>query len=118
MTRRYAWAWFNMLKNTNANAVRFHAQPYPSFYMDVADEMGICVLDETGIWSSDGGPKIDSEDYWESCVEHIRRLIKRDKNHPSVFGWSVCNETVPVAVNVFKAPEALVNASCRKSTVG
>lgn len=108
MTRRYAWAWFNMLKNTNANAVRFHAQPYPSFYMDVADEMGICVLDETGIWSSDGGPKIDSEAYWESCVEHIRRLIKRDKNHPSVFGWSVCNETVPVAVNVFKAPEALV----------
>lgn len=108
MTRRYAWSWFNMLKDTHANAVRFHAQPYPSFYMDVADEMGICVLDETGIWSSDGGPKIDSEDYWESCAEHIRRLIKRDKNHASVFGWSVCNETVPVAVHVFKAPEELV----------
>jgi len=108
MTRRYAWAWFNMLKDTHVNAVRFHAQPYPAFYMDVADEMGICVLDETGIWSSDGGPKIDSEEYWNSCVEHIHRLIKRDKNHASVFGWSVCNETVPVAVNVFKAPETLV----------
>lgn len=109
MTRRYAWVWFNMLKDTHANAVRFHAQPYPEFYMDVADEMGICVMDETGIWSSDGGPKIDSEAYWESCAEHIRRLIKRDKNHASVFGWSVCNETVPVAVHVFKAPEELVN---------
>lgn len=108
MTRRYAWAWFNMLKDTHANAVRFHAQPYPGFYMDVADEMGICVLDETGIWSSDGGPKIDSEEYWDSCAEHIRQLIKRDKNHASVFGWSVCNETVPVAVHVFKAPEELV----------
>lgn len=108
MTRRYAWAWFTMLKDANANAVRFHAQPFPRFYLDMADEMGICVLDETGIWSSDGGPKIDSEAYWESCVEHIRRLVKRDKNHASVFGWSVCNETVPVAVHVFKAPEELV----------
>jgi beta-galactosidase len=108
MTRRYAWAWFNMLKDANANAVRFHAQPFPRFYLDVADEMGICALDETGIWSSDGGPKIDSEAYWNSCIEHIRRLIHRDKNHPSVFGWSVCNETLPVAVHVFKAPEELV----------
>lgn len=108
MTRRYAWAWFTMLKDVNANAVRFHAQPFPRFYMDLADEMGICVLSETGIWSSDGGPKIDSEAYWESCVEHIKRLIKRDKNHASIFGWSVCNETVPVAVHVFKAPEELV----------
>ncbi|MFC4673788.1 glycoside hydrolase family 2 protein [Dysgonomonas termitidis] len=108
MTRRYTWAWFSMLKDANANAVRFHAQPFPRFYLDVADEMGICVLDETGIWSSDGGPKIDSDDYWESCAAHIRRLIKRDKNHASVFGWSVCNETVPVVMHVFKAPESLI----------
>lgn len=114
MTRRYAWAWFDMLKSANANAVRFHAQPFPRFYLDVADEMGICVLDETGIWSSDGGPKIDSEDYWDSCAEHLRRLIKRDKNHASVFGWSVCNETVPVAVHVFKAPEELVQRQLKE----
>ena len=43
MTRRYAWGWFKMLKDANANAVRLHAQPYPSFYLDMADEMGICV---------------------------------------------------------------------------
>lgn len=114
MTRRYAWAWFNMLKDIHANAVRFHAQPYPGFYMDMADEMGICVLDETGIWSSDGGPKIDSEAYWDNCVEHIRRLVKRDKNHASVFGWSVCNETVPVAMHVFKAPEELIERQLKE----
>ncbi|MDL2303810.1 hypothetical protein LJC72_00525 [Bacteroides sp. OttesenSCG-928-D19] len=108
MTRRYAWAWYTMLKDANANAVRLHAQPFPKFYMDMADEMGICVLSETGIWSSDGGPKIDSDDYWKNCAEHLRRLIGRDKNHASIFGWSVCNETVPVAVHVFKAPEELI----------
>jgi hypothetical protein len=108
MTRRYAWAWFNMLKDANANAVRLHAEPFPQFYLDMADEMGICVLDETGIWSSDGGPKIDSDEYWVSCESHLKKLINRDKNHPSIFGWSVCNETVPVVMHVFKAPESLV----------
>ncbi|MDP4238442.1 MAG: glycoside hydrolase family 2 TIM barrel-domain containing protein [Bacteroidota bacterium] len=108
MTRRYAWAWFNMLKDANANAVRLHAQPFPRFYLDVADEMGICVLDETGIWASDGGPKIDSDEYWNRCELHLRKLITRDRNHPAVFGWSVCNENLPVAMYVFKAPEELV----------
>ena len=108
MTRRYAWGWFKMLKDANANAVRLHAQPYPSFYLDVADEMGICVLDETGIWSSDGGPKMDSEDYWIYCKKHVKSLVMRDRNHPAVFGWSVCNETVPVVINVFHAPESMV----------
>ncbi|AHW60589.1 glycosyl hydrolase family 2 [Draconibacterium orientale] len=108
MTRRYAWAWFQMLKDANANAVRLHAQPYPSFYLEVADEMGICVLDETGIWSSDGGPKMDSDAYWEYCKEHVKSLVIRDRNHASVFGWSVCNETLPVAIHVFHAPESIV----------
>jgi hypothetical protein len=108
MTRRYAWGWFKMLKDANANAVRLHAQPYPSFYLDVADEVGICVLDETGIWSSDGGPKMDSDDYWIYCKKHVKSLVMRDRNHPAVFGWSVCNETVPVVINVFHAPESIV----------
>jgi beta-galactosidase len=105
MTRRYAWGWYKMLKDAHANAVRLHAQPYPSFYLDVADEAGICVLPETGIWSSDGGPKMDSDDYWVYCRKHVKDMVLRDRNHPSVFGWSVCNETLPVVINVFRAPE-------------
>ena len=107
MTRRYAWGWYRMLKDANANAVRLHAQPYPSFYLDVADEMGICVLPETGIWSSDGGPKMDSDDYWIYCRKHVQDMVLRDRNHPSVFGWSVCNETLPVVINVMRAPESI-----------
>ncbi|HEV2478313.1 MAG TPA: GDSL-type esterase/lipase family protein [Puia sp.] len=108
LTRRYAWAWYTMLKAAHVNAVRLHAQPYPSFYLDMADEMGILVLDETAMWASDGGPDITSDDYWTRAADHLRNLIIRDRNHPSVFGFSVCNENIPVAVNVFHAPEALV----------
>ena len=92
MTRRYAWAWFTAIKGMNANAVRPHAQIYPRFYMDVADEMGICVLNETANWASDGGPKLDSELFWEASKEHLKRFVLRDRNHASVFGWSISNE--------------------------
>ena len=53
MTRRYPWAWYTALRDANCNAVRLHAQPFPSFYLDVADEMGILVLDESAMWASD-----------------------------------------------------------------
>jgi len=92
MTRRYAWAWFKALKDGHGNAVRLHAQPYPSFYLDVADEMGVCVLDETATWGSDAGHKYDSQEFWDRAEDHIRRLVLRDRNHAGVFGWSVSNE--------------------------
>lgn len=108
MTRRYAWAWFTAIKDANGNAVRPHAQIYPRFYLDVADEMGICVMNETAIWASDGGPKMDSPAFWENCKDHIRRFVLRDRNHASVFGWSVSNENKPVINHVFNRPELMV----------
>jgi hypothetical protein len=108
MTRRYAWAWFSALHDAHANAVRLHAEPYPEFYLDVADEMGIMVLDETAIWASDGGPKLDSEAFWQDTKTHVAQLVIRDRNHPSVFGWSVCNEVKPVITNVFHGPPEML----------
>jgi beta-galactosidase len=109
MTRRYAYAWYQMLLDANGNGLRLHAQIFPRFYLEMADEMGISVLAETGIWSSDGGPKVDSELYWQACRDHIAGMIHRDRNHPSVLGWSVCNETLPVTKHVFNAPQELVD---------
>jgi beta-galactosidase len=80
---------------------------YPRFYLDVADEMGICVLDETSIWASDGASKMDAPLFWEACKEHLRRFVLRDRNHASVFGWSVSNENKPVITNVFNKPELM-----------
>jgi len=108
MTRRYAWGWYTMLKDAHANAVRLHAEPYPAFYLDVADEMGMMILDETGMWASDGGPKENSEAYWANAEDHLQRFILRDRNHPSVFGWSVCNENLPVVISVQHAPDSLI----------
>lgn len=102
MTRRYAWSWFKALKNANGNAVRPHAQPYPRFYLDVADEMGIMVLDETAIWASHCGFNYEEPVTWQRFRSHAESLVLRDRNHPSVFGWSVENE-VNAALGVTKA---------------
>lgn len=107
MTRRYAWAWFTAIKAMNGNAVRPHAQVYPRFYLDLADEMGICVLDETANWASDGGPKLDSELFWENSRRHLTRFVLRDRNHPSVFGWSISNENKPVILHVYNRPDLM-----------
>jgi hypothetical protein len=92
MTRRYAWAWFTALKAAHGNAVRLHAQPYPRLYLDMADEMGVCVLDETANWGSDGQHKYDTPAFWDRADDEVARLVRRDRNHASVFGWSVSNE--------------------------
>ncbi|HWC58290.1 MAG TPA: glycoside hydrolase family 2 TIM barrel-domain containing protein, partial [Verrucomicrobiae bacterium] len=109
MTRRYACAWFRLLKDAGANSVRLHASVYPSFYHDMADEMGITILDESAIWASDGGPKADSDLFWANCRTHVSELVRRDRNHPSVFGWSVCNEILPVLRGVWHAPQTMVD---------
>lgn len=107
MTRRYAWAWYTAIKAMNGNAVRPHAQVYPRFYLDMADEMGICVLDETANWASDGGPALENPLFWEHSKDHLRRLVLRDRNHASVFGWSVSNENKPVILHVHQRPDLM-----------
>ncbi|AXY77942.1 glycoside hydrolase family 2 [Paraflavitalea soli] len=107
MTRRYAAAWYKAMRDANLNAVRLHAQPYPSFYLDVADEMGILVLDETAVWASDGGPKLNDPAYWQDSRTHLSELILRDRNHPSVFGWSVSNEVMPIVRGVMRNPPGM-----------
>ena len=92
MTRRYAYAWYTALKDANANAVRLHAQPFPEFYLDIADEMGIAVLDESAIWASHCAFNYEEDETWERFNSHIEKLVMRDRNHPSVFGWSIENE--------------------------
>jgi hypothetical protein len=109
MSRRYAWAWFTALHAAHLNAVRLHAQPYPSFYLDMADEMGILVLDETAVWASDGGPKLDDPAFWKDTEHQLAEQVLRDRNHPSVFGWSASNEVKPIVRGVMRNPPGMMD---------
>ena len=90
--REFVRCWYGMIKEVGGNAVRLHAQIYPSFFLEAADEMGLAVLDETGIFGSNLAANLEEPAAWPRFEAHYDGLIRRDRNHPSVFGWSFGNE--------------------------
>ncbi|MBC7329766.1 discoidin domain-containing protein [bacterium] len=90
-TPEYARLWFKMAKETGLNHIRLHAQVYPSFFLDIADEEGILITNESAIWAS-ACNFYYNDDFWRRASQHIREFVLRDRNHPSVVIWSVANE--------------------------
>ncbi|WP_243350255.1 glycoside hydrolase family 2 protein [Parabacteroides sp. FAFU027] len=83
-----------VLKNQmGCNAIRLSHNPYPKYVLDWCDRNGILVFDEAyDKWNSQYyGPGNSFDNYWENDVA---TFIKRDRNHPSVFIWSVGNEVI------------------------
>ena len=87
-----------LMKQHNINAVRTsHYPPAPEF-LRLCDELGMWVIDECDLethgfsvigWR--GNPSDDPR--WEpALLDRARRMVERDKNHPSVIAWSLGNE--------------------------
>ena len=89
----YARLWYKMARDANVNCIRLHAQVYPEFFLDMADEMGMMIVDETSIWASHCEFHYSME-FVENGKKHIKRMIERDRNHPSIIIWSVENECI------------------------
>ena len=54
--------------------------------------MGILIVDETAIYGSGKSMDAANPEFIENCRNHIKRFVKRDKNHASVVIWSLENE--------------------------
>lgn len=91
-TEAYVRNWYAMCKTAGVNYIRLHAEPHPEYYLDIADEMGMLIVDETAIYGSGKSMQADHPDYIANCKAHVRRLVERDRNHPSIIMWSVQNE--------------------------
>ncbi|WP_438449210.1 glycoside hydrolase family 2 protein [Gorillibacterium sp. sgz5001074] len=91
-TEDYVRSWYRMCKEVGINCIRLHAEPHPSYYLDIADEEGMLIVDETAIYGSGKSMLADHPDFLDNCRAHVRRLVQRDKNHPSVILWSLQNE--------------------------
>lgn len=91
-SRRYVWQFYKMIKDMGGNSTRPHAQLHPRAYLDLADEMGLCVLDEASIFGSSINLNLKEEVTWQRLEKHVAGMILRDRNHASVFGWSPGNE--------------------------
>ncbi|MFL6274389.1 MAG: glycoside hydrolase family 2 TIM barrel-domain containing protein [Blastocatellia bacterium] len=86
-----------LMKQSNINAVRTCHYPNVVEWYALCDRYGLYVLDEANIESHGYGANeaqriSTGEDYTEAIVDRVRRTIERDKNHPSIFIFSLGNE--------------------------
>ena len=82
-----------ILKQFNFNAVRTSHYPPVNEYLDLADEYGLFVIDETGDESHATEYVCDMPEFTEMYKERVRRMVLRDRNHACVLFWSAGNES-------------------------
>lgn len=90
---------YNLMKWTGANSFRTSHYPYAEEQLRMADEQGFLVIDEVqavgfATWAAERSVYRDQvkPETHRHHMELMRKLIARDKNHPSVVMWSVGNE--------------------------
>ena len=81
------------MKRHNINAIRTAHYPNDPVLLDLADELGFYVIDEANVecharWSE----VAQHPGYRAAIVDRTVRMIARDRNHPSIIGWSLGNE--------------------------
>ncbi|MHB1456808.1 MAG: glycoside hydrolase family 2 protein, partial [Armatimonadota bacterium] len=91
-----------LMKGCNLNAMRTsHYPPHPEA-LNAADAKGLYVEDEAPncFAGVSYGPPTGGRDFVNDlrlaplCVSLASALLERDRNHPSVVIWSVCNESL------------------------
>jgi len=91
------------MKMHNINAVRTSHYPQPERFYELCDQYGLYVVDEANIESHGFGATkqgpfdtiqhIAYRPEWKAAhMERIKRMVERDKNHPSIVIWSMGNE--------------------------
>ncbi len=87
-----------ILKQHNVNAVRTSHYPPHAAFLDLCDEYGLYVVDECDVethgfhpqkWK--GNPTNDPA-WHDALIDRMRRMLGRDRNHPSIVMWSLGNE--------------------------
>lgn len=77
------------LKEMGSNAYRCSHHPPTPELLDACDRLGMLVIDETRLMGIN-----------DLHLDNVRRMIERDRNHPSVFCWSVGNEEWKIEGNI------------------
>ena len=77
------------LKEMGSNAYRCSHNPPTPELLDACDRLGMLVLDENRLMGSS-----------PEQLQQLERMIRRDRNHPSVIAWSLGNEEWAIEGNI------------------
>ncbi len=86
-----------MMKQNNINAVRSSHYPNDPYWLDLCDKFGLYVIDEANIESHPLAIQEDSQignemSWLPAHMMRTQRMYYRDRNHPSIYSWSLGNE--------------------------
>lgn len=85
-----------LMKQYNINALRMSHYPNDPYIYELADRYGLYVVDEANVESHEamniGDNLADRPEFHEAHMDRMRRMVERDKNHPSIIIWSLGNE--------------------------
>ena len=82
------------MKHLNCIFTRVH-WPQDKRVLDYCDRHGILMQTEVPAWGWDtfgDSAALPHADIMENGLEQLREMIARDRNHPSVVVWGLCNE--------------------------
>ncbi|HEX3187350.1 MAG TPA: glycoside hydrolase family 2 TIM barrel-domain containing protein, partial [Pyrinomonadaceae bacterium] len=84
-----------MLKAMGVNALRTSHNPPAPELLDLADRIGIIVMDEAfDVWKIQK-TKFDYHPDWDEWHKRdLEDMVLRDRNHPSIIIWSIGNEVM------------------------
>ncbi|UZH56732.1 DUF4981 domain-containing protein [Salinimicrobium tongyeongense] len=97
MTREQMQEDIRIMKELNMNAVRLSHYPNDPYWYELCDKYGFYVIDEANIESHgmyyEPESTLGNDPEWEHAhMLRIKRMVERDKNHPSIVAWSLGNE--------------------------
>ena len=82
-------------KDAGFNALRFSHNPPSRDILNACDELGMLVIDEAfDVWNMEKNYHDFSNFFEAEWQQELANLIVRDRNHPSIFMWSIGNEIV------------------------
>jgi hypothetical protein len=98
----YAQSLIGRVKSMNANALRLHANPFPEEFLDVADEKGLLIINESSAWTMGDRYDLGSDLFWANLKNTWNEHIYRDYNHPSWVIASIENELLLTGGGVYE----------------
>lgn len=89
-----------IMKSMGVNAIRTSHNTAAPELLQLCDQMGLLFFNEVFDKYDAKAGITDTTDFEEFAHRNIRNFVKRDRNHPSVFIWSVGNEIGDVQWNI------------------
>ncbi len=84
---------FEILKQFNFNSIRTSHYPPTNKYLQLADEYGLYIIDEAGTEAHATEYMSEMPEYLPMYLDRVKKMVIRDRNHPSVLFWSAGNES-------------------------